>query len=191
MQTKIAVVHGRFQPLHNGHLNDYILKTWKESGCDYMYIGITNADIFHTRDNKADPQRSLPESNPLSFIERLEIIKQAILDSGISLAQFDIVPFPINIPDLLPAFIPENAEYFLTVFDAWGEEKVKILKEVYGDSKVKVLFRKSQLEKQISSTLVRRMIRDNGPWESLVPKAVADYLKQKNIIGRIKETQKT
>jgi len=187
---KIAVVHGRFQPLHNGHLDDYILKAWDKSKCDYMYIGITNPDPFHTKSSDSDPERSLPQSNPLTFIERLEMIKNAVLEKGISLQQFDIVPFPINFPELLAKFAPENAIYYLTVFDDWGEEKVEILRSVYGRQNVDVLYRKSIEEKKITSTMIRQRIRDERPWEHMVPDAITKYLKDNNILQRIKETQK-
>lgn len=191
MAKKIAVVHGRFQPLHNGHLDDYIMEAWNKSQCDYMYIGITNSDPFHTKESKSDPQRSLPESNPLTFIERLEMIKQAILDKGITLKQFDIIPFPINFPELLAKFAPENAKYYLTIFDEWGDEKTNILKRVYGDENVIILYRKPKEEKKVTSTMVRQHIRDGKQWEHLVPKAIAESLKNNNLIERIKQTQKS
>ena len=191
MPQKIAVVHGRFQPLHNGHLHDYILEAWNKSKCDYMYIGITNPDVIHTRANKEDPQRSLPESNPLTFIERLEMIKLAILEENMSLNQFDIIPFPINLPELLQSFSPNNATHYLTIFDGWGEEKARILKGIYGNENVEVLYRKEEKEKIISSTKVRRNIRDGKEWEDLVPKAVSKYLSHNDLLKRIAGLQKT
>lgn len=191
MTQKIAVVHGRFQPLHNGHLYDYILEAWKTSNCDYMYIGITNPDIIHTKESKNDLQRSLPESNPLTFIERLEMIKQTILDEGITLNQFDIVPFPINFPELLEKFAPDNAKYYLTIFDEWGDEKAQILERVYGKKNVEILYRRPKEAKTIDATTIRRNIRDGEEWEHLVPKAISKFLKENDLLKRIAEMQTT
>jgi len=190
MSKKIAVVHGRFQPLHNGHLNDYILEAWKKSKCDYMYIGITNPDIMHTKDSEVDPQRSLPGSNPLTFLERLEMIKQAIIEENINLSQFDIVPFPINFPELLEKFAPEGAKYYLTIFDQWGEEKANILGKVYGKENVEILYRKLRTEKKITATIVRKNIRDGKEWKNLVPNAVSKFLEENGLLKRIAEMQK-
>lgn len=190
IHKNIAVVMGRFQPLHIGHLYDYILEAWKSSKCDYLLVGITNSDRMHTKVSESDPRRSLPENNPLSFIDRLEMIKRAILDEGIKLNQFDIIPFPINFPEELKKFAPEGATYYLTIFDEWGDEKEEILRSVYGGENVKVLYRKPRNEKRITATEVRQNIREGKEWKSLVPRAISTFIEENDLINRIIETQR-
>jgi nicotinamide mononucleotide adenylyltransferase len=186
---KIAVVHGRFQPLHNGHLYDYILEARNKSKCDFMYIGLTNSDNFHVKESKSNPLRSLPQNNPLTFLERLEMIKAVMAEQGWELDQFDIIPFPINVPELLPQFSPQNATYYLTIFDEWGEEKATTLKNVYGEKAVEILYRRTIENKRMSSFTVRQKIQNDETWEDLVPNAVAEYLKLHKLDDRIKEIQ--
>ncbi len=179
---KIGVVHGRFQPLHFGHITDYLLKAKEE--CDFLYIGITNSDTLHTLDNKVNPDRSKSENNPLSFIERLIIIRDTMIYYGFDLTKFDIVPFPINIPKLILNYVPLNSTHYLTIYDEWGKEKANRLKE--HDLKIQILFEKDISEKKISATQVRNLIlNDDDTWINLVPKPVADHLKRINLKDRL------
>ena len=185
MKRKIALVHGRFQPLHNEHLHDYILKAWKTSKCDFMYIGITNPDPTHIKPSRSDKQRSKPQNNPLDFIERLEIIKAAMIEAGITLQQFDIIPFPINVPGVLKYYAHPNFKHYLTIFDQWGKDKQAELMSTFGEKNVVVLFEGTERDKKITSTMVRTKIKSGEKWEYLVPPAVAKYLKEKDLIDRI------
>ena len=88
-----GVIHGRFQILHNDHLN-YI-----QSGfalCDHIVIGITNPDPGLTRDETSDPARSDLKENPLTYYERYLILKDTLMNKGMSHDDFSIVPFPFS-----------------------------------------------------------------------------------------------
>src|SRR5271169_4771736 len=85
-----ASVHGRFQPLHNDHV-EYIMEAKKR--CEYLWIGITKYDVDQL--NPLGRHRERPEANPLTFFERIKIIKEALIDFDISPANFGFLPFPI------------------------------------------------------------------------------------------------
>ena len=91
--AKIGVIHGRFQGLHYGHM-EYLLEGKKR--CDFLYIGVTNPDPGMTREDSADLKRSLPEENPFTYYERMIMLRDAMIESGINQTEFAIVPFPIN-----------------------------------------------------------------------------------------------
>ena len=97
-KNKIGVIHGRFQGLHKGHM-EYLLEGKRR--CDFLYIGITNPDPGLTKDNSADLKRSKPEENPFTYYERMNMIRDAMLEAGVSRQEFEIVPFPINFPELI------------------------------------------------------------------------------------------
>ena len=64
-KIKTGIVCGRFQPLHLGHIHDYILPALKV--CDELIIGITNPDPSLTKVEQEDLKRSKKESNPFTF----------------------------------------------------------------------------------------------------------------------------
>lgn len=178
---RIGIVHGRFQPLHLGHLNDYILKA-KEK-CDFIIVGITNPDPTHTLPDESNLSRTRPENNPLTYFERLVMLQDAISEAGLKQHEFTIIPFPINFPQLLKYYTPEEAIHYLTVFDEWGDNKTNILKR-YG-LKTSILFKRDISEKNISSTMIRELIIKKGNWKELVPKSTIKHLESYNIRERL------
>ena len=178
---KIYSVHGRFQPLHLGHLNNYILPV--KDMCDLLIVGITNPDPHLTFEDKTNPSRASPKNNPLSYYERYTIILDTLTDCGIAQDQFRIVPFPINFPQLIHGYVPKNSTHYLTIFDEWGERKIKLLQQ--NGFETSVLFRKPISEKKISSTDVRNSIIKQSKWEHLVPSACRRNLSELNIFERL------
>lgn len=189
MKKNIAVVHGRFQPLHNGHLEDYIMKTLDISECDYLYIGITNSDEAHIKPSASNTERSKPQNNPLNYVERLEMIKLALLERGISREKFEIIPFPINRLDLLPSYHINNAKYYLTIFDQWGKDKFADLINLYGDENVEQIPTLKNDSDRIKATDVRKKMKENGQWEDMVPGAISRYLKENKLVDKIIKLQ--
>lgn len=182
--TKIGVIHGRFQLLHNGHM-EYLLAG--KQRCEYLLIGITN--YLSTAKNydisKIDAHRLTPSANPFSYYERMEMIRLAMLENQIDARSFSIVPFPIEQPEGIFNFAPKDAIYYMTIYDAWGKEKRKILEEM--GLHVEVMWERTEAEKPISGTLVRNNIISGNDWQSLVPKSVAEYIKNHNLDQRLKE----
>lgn len=183
MKDKIGVVHGRFQIFHNDHLK-YILNA-KEK-CEHLIIGICNPEVDLTKYNSANPHRSKKSSNPLTFFERMECIRDALLEQGISKEDFDIVPFPINFPEKIFNYAPPEAKYYLTIYDEWGEEKLKSLRDDLGLD-TEVLWHVSLEEKGISSSDLRKKIQKEEDFSAFVPKAVYKYIKDHKLDQRIKE----
>ena len=189
MAKKIAVVHGRFQPLHNGHLERYIMKAVEMTNCDILYVGITNSDEAHIKPSRSNPDRSKPQNNPLSYIERLEMIKAALMEKGLKREQFEIIPFPINRLDLLPQYKIKGAKYYLTIFDQWGKDKLADLISLYRAKNVIEIPTEIDDEHRIKATTIRRKMKLGERWEDLVPPAVSDYLKDNNLVEKIIKLQ--
>jgi len=146
-QIETGVVHGRFQVLHHDHLK-YILAA--KERCRHLVVGITNPDPLRTRDDEADPARSKPRENPLTYYERYQMLRAALLDKGMGVEEFSLVPFPINFPELYPHYLPPEATFFLTIYDEWGEKKFRMF--LSAGLAVEVLWRKPRAEKGISSS---------------------------------------
>lgn len=168
---KIGVIHGRFQILHNEHM-EYLLAG--KSRCEYLIIGISNPDAYTTQRHATDPARSCAKNNPLTYYERFQMIATAMLGAGIPRSAFDMVPFPINYPERLSNYVPFDAKFYMTILDQWGIEKMNALKAL--DLDVEVMWRKNASQKKISATQVRNLIVCGKPWDHLVPQSVYDYI---------------
>lgn len=178
---KYGVIAGRFQPFHKHHLR-YALAAMQN--CEHLIIGITNPDRFSTMENSSDLNRSRESSNPLNYFERLSIIRESLVDSGINLEKFSIVPFPINRPKDIPQYIPISATCFLTIYDKWGEEKKKTLDSL-GLHTV-VLWNKKDSEKGINASQIRKNILLKNDWEQDVTPAAARLIKLMKLDEKIR-----
>ncbi len=178
----LGVIHGRFQILHNDHLT-YLMAGWAR--CRHLVVGVTNPDPTLTRTDEADPDRSLATANPLTYYERYQIIKAVLADQGLSGRDFSIVPLPISFPELFKYYVPLEAVFFLTIYDDWGEKKLRMFQSL--GLKTEVLWRRPRAEKGLSATQIRDLMRRGGPWEDLVPAAAARLIKDLNLIQRLRQ----
>ena len=158
-----GMVHGRFQPFHNGHL-EYLLGAYGRSS--EVFVGITNPDPARIRPESSDPLRHLPESNPFSYAERLLMLSAVAEDEGI---RVHVIPFPVNEPELWPAYVPAGVTQYLRLFSDWGGTKLERMRE----AGYEVVILDEGVEKEISGVDVRSALRDGRAWEELVPPGVA------------------
>jgi nicotinamide mononucleotide adenylyltransferase len=179
--AEIGVAHGRFQVLHHDHVK-YILAA--KARCRHLIVAITNPDPTLTKYDQADPHRSSPADNPLTYYERYVILKETLLEQGIHHREFSLVPLPINFPELYQYYVPLKAVFYLTIYDAWGERKLKLFESL--GLQVEVLWRKTKAEKGLTSSLIRQKIAQDQPWEHLVPGAVSTLFVQLGLVERIR-----
>jgi len=164
------MIHGRFQPFHNGHL-EYLRGAYERS--DEVFVGITNPDPTRIKPESSDPLRHLPESNPWTYAERLLMVKAAARGAGLDLARVHVVPFPVNEPELWPAYVPEGVTQYIRLFSEWGGTKLDRLREAGYD----VVVLDEGVEKAVSGADVREALREGGDWEALVPARVAGVIR--------------
>ncbi len=164
------MIHGRFQPFHLGH-QEYLRGAAERS--DEVFVGITNPDPYRIKPEPADPSRHLPASNPWTYVERLLMVKAAAADLGLELARVHVIPFPVNEPELWPAYVPAGATQYIRLFSEWGGTKL----ERFRDAGYDVVVLDEGADKQISGADVRAAIREGGDWESLVPAGVARVIR--------------
>lgn len=164
------MIHGRFQPFHLGHL-EYLQGAAARS--DEVYVGITNPDPARVKPEPSDPLRHLPESNPWSYAERMLMVKAAAVDLELDLARVHVIPFPVNEPELWPAYVPAGVTQYLRLFSEWGGTKLERMREA--GYEVEIL--DEGVEKEISGADVREAMRSGGDWDSLVSPGVARVLR--------------
>jgi nicotinamide-nucleotide adenylyltransferase len=165
-----GMVHGRFQPFHNGHL-EYLRGAYERS--DEVFVGITNPDPTRIKPEASDPLRHLPESNPWSYAERLLMVKAAARGAGLDLARIHVIPFPVNEPELWPAYVPDGVTQYIRLFSEWGGTKVDRFRE----AGYEVVVLDQGAEKAVSGADVRSALREEGDWEALVPAGVAQVIR--------------
>lgn len=180
MRDTVGVIHGRFQMLHNGHM-EYLLEGKKR--CDYLIIGICNPDITLTKYSSVNPHRSERISNPLTYYERFQIINGAMLEAGVRREEFDVVPFPINYPELLFNYVPKEAKFYLTIYDQWGLDKKAVLEKL--GCSVDVMWERNIEDRVTSGTQIRQYIREGKTWNRLVPEFTYKYVIEHGIDKRI------
>jgi len=165
--TRLGMIHGRFQPFHNGHL-EYLQGAAARS--DVVFVGVTNPDPARIKEEPSDPLRHLPESNPFSYVERLLMVTEVAHDEGI---RAHVIPFPVNEPELWPAYVPHGVTQYLRLFSDWGGTKLDRMRE----AGYEVVVLDEGVEKEISGADVRAALRAGEDWEALVPPGVARVIR--------------
>lgn len=162
-----AIACGRFQPFHNDHL-EYLLSALNQS--KFLWIGITKP--FANFDEENESHRQKASSNPFNFIDRLQMVRNSLLECGVPAECFCIIPFDFENP-LIKQSMPPSDLVLVTITDNWSNEKIEKLKNL--GKKVEVLFEK--MNPEITGTIVREMIVEKDEdWRKLVPPAVVRYI---------------
>ena len=177
MKPKYGLFGGRFQPLHNGHL-ECMLNVLEDA--EYLVVGIVNPDPKDTIEFKEFAQ----EKNPFTFWERYRMVHESLKDNGIDMSRVYIIPFyppPLYSDEKSERFIPKNEVVaYIPVKDDFDRQKIEYLTK--RNWNVKTL----EVTENVSATEIRKKIRNNEKWESLVPKAVVKIIKEVDGINRIK-----
>ncbi|WP_370467974.1 adenylyltransferase/cytidyltransferase family protein [Nitrospira sp. KM1] len=158
----VGCVHGRFQLPHLGH-QEYILKAMEL--CEFLWIGIARPDIREHLPCTVAKHRANTLDNPLTYYERMMILREILLDCAKNTDDFGFIPFPIDQPERLPDFLPTSIPCLTTIYDDWNRHKIKELERI--GYKVGVLWERS--EKKYSGHIIRQSIIDGSTdWEGMV-----------------------
>ena len=178
----VGVASGRFQVLHNDHMR-YLLAA--RQLCAHLVVGITNPDPHMARFDAADRNRTVPLSNPLTYYERYQLVRAALQAADVPAEDFSVVPLPISFPELYQYYVPLDAVFCVSIYDAWGRRKLELI-ESQG-LRTQVLWEVSPGEKGINGSDLRALMRAGGDWQSLVPPVVADLLTRWRICERLNQ----
>lgn len=166
--TVFACVTGRFQPVHEQHLD---LIGMALGRADKVVIGITNPDISARRAEVTSAHRHTSEANPFSYFERCILLHAALRAKGWH-DQVVIVPFDLTRPSCWAEYVPLQTLQVVRVFSDWEKEKSRQLRdagypvwEVPGDPASK-----------LHATEIRAAMTANRDWAPLVPAATIPLL---------------
>lgn len=171
-QNLTGLLCGRFQPFHYGHY-DFLSGAFEH--VDHLIIGITNPDVQSINYSESDLQRSRPESNIFTFLERKEMIDEVVKNHFPSQKTHEVIKFNLNEINTIIKSLPSNLIFFHTIYDSWGEEKRRLFEST--GTTVKVLWRRT--EKITTATNVRYHLAERGrDWQLFVPRPVVKIIER-------------
>jgi nicotinamide-nucleotide adenylyltransferase len=170
--VKRGLIVGRFQPPHKGHI-EICKKILKE--VDALVIAVGSAQESHTLEN------------PFTAGERILMLTRALADDGVDLAKVHLIPIPdVNNNAIWVTHVVSFSPPFHVVYS--GNPLVRrLFKETKFETRKPPMIRR----KEYWGTEIRdRMVKGKN-WQELVPKAVAQVMKEINAIERLKDLSKT
>jgi nicotinamide mononucleotide adenylyltransferase len=169
-----ALALGRFQPVHIQHL-EYLLATGQRG--KHLIVGITNPSRRAPIPSPTAPHRAEPEANPFSYFDRYRMIRATLLKEGMRANTFTIVPAVLGSPALLDTLpSPKHMVCYITINDAWGKEKCRIIEKA--GIHVEVLWERTDPSGLITGTMIRNRIRAGARWDEFVPEPAASVLRE-------------
>ena len=153
--------------------------------CAHLTVGITNPEPSLTQVDPADPNRSDPRANPMTYFERHIMVQQALREAGVDPSGFAVVPFPINFPELYKDYVPMDATFFLTIYDDWGRRKLERFRQL--GLKTDVMWEVPIEQKGLSASDIRRLMVEGKPWKDKVPPSASLLMDQWKIPERLRE----
>jgi len=163
---------GRFQPFHKGHLQ-VVKEILNEVG--ELVIVVGSAQYSHRIDN------------PFTTGERLVMIRKALEEAKIDLNRIWIVPVPdVHIHMVWVAAVEGYTPRFDVVYS--NEPLTRRLFIEAGYEVKSIRFYKREV---YSATEIRERMMKGENWEELVPKSVAEFIKEIGGVERLKDLAKT
>ena len=160
-----ALVIGRFQPFHLGHL--HVVREIAPKPKDYV-IGIAASADHGTM------------TNPFTVVERREMIIRALEEAGIG--PFEVVGIPDihNPPKWVAHVISIVPDFDLVV--AHNPETLDLFAKQGIPARYATPYRMDEL----SGTHIRNLMLEGGAWQELIPPAVSRYLESIDGPGQIR-----
>ncbi|RLG89976.1 nicotinamide-nucleotide adenylyltransferase [Candidatus Bathyarchaeota archaeon] len=170
--VKRGLIVGRFQPFHKGHL--HAVKRVLEE-VDEIIIVVGSAQYSHRLDN------------PFTAGERLLMIRRALQEAEIPASKFWLIPVPdLHVHMLWVSHVVGYTPRFHVVYT--NEPLTRRLFEEAGFEVKPIPFHKRRV---YSATEIRSRILAGKKWESLVPRVVAETIKEFGGVNRIRDLAKT
>ncbi len=172
-KTEIGIVHGRFQPPHNGHIK-YILKALEQS--QKIIIGICTPKICTAEEAKISGYHCSIEENPLSFEERATLLRGALSVLNIPETQYSFIDFPSDYKDI-EKIIPKNSVFLISRSSTGDDQKIDYLKNLGYETKI--ILETSETRDESGTNIREIILNKENDWQNFVPENVADFLKKK------------
>lgn len=164
---------GRFQPFHLGHLGA-VKAVLKEE--DELVIVIGSAQYSHN------------QNNPFTAGERLVMIRRALQEAKVSSSKLWIVPVPdVHLHMLWVSAVEGYTPKFSVCYS-----NESLTKRLFSEAGYQVKEIPFFDRKQYMSTVIReKMLQGDDTWVELVPKSVADFIREIDGVNRLCDLART
>ncbi len=160
---KTALIIGRFQPFHLGHLK---LIEIAANNVDKLIIGIGSSQEGNTKEN------------PFTANEREKMIKNSV---NIKIP-YEIIPIPdVNNDKIWVSHVKKLLPEFNVVYT-----NGKLERNLFSDAGIEVRSTEIFNRDMYSGTEIRRRMVSGENWEYLVPKGTAETIKRIGGVERVK-----
>ncbi len=164
--SEYSLMIGRFQPLHNGHM-EVIRKCAEES--ENLTIGIGSAQYSHECDN------------PFTAGERYLMMDEVLKDEGIS--NYCIVPIEdLNRYSLWVSQVASMSPPFSRVYT-----NNPLTRRLFSEAGYEVRDPPLYNREMYSGTVVRKKMIEGEDWRQLVPGKVAEIIDEIDGVRRLRE----
>lgn len=167
--TELACVTGRFQPVHDQHLELFELAMRR---AEHLVVAVTNPDPSARQEEATSTHRHRPSANPFTYYERSRLLGAALAEHGLT-ARTTIVPFDLTRPAHWSDYVPLHALHLVRAYSAWERHKAELL----ADAGYQVELMEGDPETRLSSSDIRSQIEQGRGWESLVPGSIVPVLR--------------
>ena len=99
-------------------------------------------------------------------------------------SEFTIVPMPINYPDRIRYYVPDDGTFLLTIYDDWGWERKKIIEDL--GYRTEILWIRTDETRITSGTEIREKMLRGEDWSELAPPFVFRYAEKHRVAERIR-----
>lgn len=168
MEPQRALIFGRFQPFHLGHLE--VIK-WALKSFDEIVLLIGMADESHTH------------RNPFTAGERIWMIRESLKEENIGLDRIITATVPT-----MNVYVG-NAFYILNLVPKIQAiiTRNPIIAQVFKDAGLRVVVPPDFNREKFRGTTIRQMMLKGEKWEDCVPKAVVRIVYTLNGVERLKK----
>jgi nicotinamide-nucleotide adenylyltransferase len=175
--TALGCVTGRFQPVHDQHLELFDIAL---NECEHVVVAVTNPDTRARHEEPTSAHRHTDAANPFTYYERVRLLQLAMRDR-VPAGRITIVPFDLTRPECWSQYVPLAARQFVRASSDWERQKAHWLER----AGYVVTLLDGAPDRLSSSTIRARMRHGDGEWRRLVPAATVPLLTE--LLGRVQQ----
>ncbi|KZX12520.1 nicotinamide-nucleotide adenylyltransferase [Methanobrevibacter filiformis] len=168
MKKSRGIIVGRFQPVHNGHIQ--IIRNVLEE-IDELIIAIGSAQLSHT------------PKNPFTAGERVTMVKEALNEININPNSYYIIPIPdISNHSLWASHVKTLTPSFNKVYSG-----NPLVQRLFIENNYEVTTPPLYNRTEYSGREIRNKMINDEKWDILVPNTTYKFIREIDGINRIKD----